>query len=214
MSRSTTFHSVVTLVCAFLASVFFLAPSASAQSALSRIEIYGGYSFLHPDLPGKLDPTDPSTARTLQSILGNLSGWDAGATIRVTNYFGVTSDVSGYYKSFNTSVDGIPFVAKLRAHTFVFGPQFTKRGEQLRPFARALFGALHASGQATAYADTNEVSRTVFAASVGGGLDVKVHDNIAIRAGQLDYYPFHTSEGGGFTFNNFRFGGGVVFYLR
>lgn len=84
-----------------------------------------------------------------------------------------------------------------------------KNGEQLRPFVRALFGAAHASAKATVDGDSGAGSKTVFAASVGGGLDVKVADRVAIRAAQLDYYPFRSSEGGGLTFNNFRFGAGV-----
>ena len=45
-------------------------------------------------------------------------------------------------------------------------------------------------------------------------MDLKVAERVAIRAAQLDYYPFRSSEGGGLTFNNFRFGAGVVFSFR
>ena len=112
-------------------SILLLAPWASAKEP-SRIQVYGGYSLLHPNLPAF--DSDPAVSRTVESLLGNLSGWNGGIA--------------------------------------------------------------------------------VFAASVGGGLDVRVAERVAIRAAQLDYYPFRTSEGGGLTFNNFRFGAGVVFYLR
>jgi len=196
---------------AIVSSILLAAPKATAQEP-SRIQIYGGYSVLHPNLP-KFD-SDPSVSRTVETVLGNLSGWNGGVTVGLTNTFGVTADFSGYYKKFNATVDGSNFDASLRAYTFLFGPQFQKNGERLRPFARVLFGIAHGSAEATVDGEGGEGSKTVFGASVGGGLDVKVANRVAIRAAQLDYYPFRTSEGGGLTFNNYRFGAGVVFYVR
>jgi hypothetical protein len=186
-------------------------PLARAQEP-DRIQAYGGYSFLHPNLP--TFDSDPETSRNIESLLGNLSGWNGGVTVGMTKNFGITADFSGYYKNINTTLDGTEFDTKLRAYTFLFGPQFQKNGEQLRPFVRALFGL--ARGTAKAKIDGESVaqaSRNVFAGSLGGGLDVRVSSRIAIRAAQLDYYPFRSSEGGGLTFNNFRFGAGIVYYL-
>jgi hypothetical protein len=191
--------------------MLLLVPKASAQEP-SRIQVYGGYSLLHPNLP-KFD-ADPSVSRTVETLLGNLSGWNSGITVGLTRGFGVTADFSGYYENLNATVEGSSFDANLRAYTLLFGPQFQKNGEQLRTFARALFGVAHGSAKAIVDGETGEGAKSVFAASVGGGLDVKVADRVAIRAAQLDYYPFRTSEGGGLTFNNFRFGAGVVFYVR
>jgi len=192
-------------------SILLVAAKASAQEP-PRIQLYGGYSLLHPNLPDF--DSDPAVSRTVETLLGNLSGWNSGITVGLTRSFGVTADFSGYYKNMNTTVDGSRFDANLRAYTFLFGPQFQKNGEQLRPFVRALFGVAHGSAKATVDGESGEGTKSVFAASIGGGLDVKVADRVAIRAAQLDYYPFRTSEGGGLTFNNFRFSTGVVFYLR
>src|SRR5262245_41127257 len=45
--------------------------------------------------------------------------------------------------------EGSNFDAKLRAYTFLFGPQIQKNGEKRRPFARTLFGVAHGSAKAT-----------------------------------------------------------------
>ena len=211
MIRTRTSRTLFSLIFTTLASVVVFAPNASAQEP-GRIQIFGGYSLLHPNLPGF--DADPAVAKTAESLLGNLSGWDGGITIGVTKHFGFTADFSGYYKNFNAAFEGSDFDASLRAHTFLFGPQLRKNGEQLRPFARVLFGVAHGSAEATVDGESGKGTKTVFAASIGGGLDVKVSSRVAIRAAQLDYYPFRTSEGGGLTFNNFRFGAGVVFYIR
>jgi hypothetical protein len=211
MIHSRKAYTFAVYVLAVVSSILSVAPKASAQES-SRIQVYGGYSLLHPKLPAF--DSDPAVSRTVESLLGNLSGWNSGITVGLTNTFGVTADFSGYYKNFKTTIDGSHFDANLRAYTFLFGPQFQKNGEQLRPFARALFGVAHGSAKATVDGESGKGTKSVFAASIGGGLDVKVSDRVAIRAAQLDYYPFRTSEGGGLTFNNFRFGAGVVFYLR
>jgi opacity protein-like surface antigen len=199
------------LVCAVLAAVLFIPSHATAQER-TRIQAYGGYSMLHPKLPDF--DSDPAVSKLVESLIGNLSGWNGGITVGLTKNIGIASDFSGYYKNFSPTVDGSDFDTRLRAYTFLFGPQFTKNGERLQPFARALFGAAHGSARVAVDRTSSEDSRTVFAASLGGGLDMKVNDRVAIRTAQIDYFPFRSSEGGGLTFNNFRIGFGIVFSLR
>src|SRR6185436_19031597 len=119
MNHSTMLRCALTLVCTSFALFLISTPDAQAQSQLNRVEVYGAYSFLHPKLPGKLDPSDPSAVKAAQTVLGNLSGWNGGATVNVTNSFGITSDFSGYYKNFNTTIDGSELDANVRAYTFL-----------------------------------------------------------------------------------------------
>jgi len=211
MTYSRTARTFIACVLAIVASILSSPPDARAQEA-SAIQVYAGYSLLHPNLPSF--DADPAVSKTFESVLGNLSGWNGGVTLGMSKNFGIVADFSGYYRGFKTTFEGSNLDASLRAYTFLFGPQFQKNGEQLRPFARALFGVAHGSAKATIDGESGRGAKTVFAASIGGGLDVKVANRFAIRAAQLDYYPFRTSDGGGLTFNNFRFGAGVVFYLR
>src|SRR5262249_31751162 len=144
--RPMTTRQFFSLPCATLVSILLFAAHASAQEP-ARFQVYGGYSLLHPNLPDF--DFDPFVSKTSESLLGNLSGWNTGITLGLTRNLGIAADFSRYYKNFNTSIDGSDFDANLRANTFLFGPQITKQGEQLRPFARALFGAAHGSAKAT-----------------------------------------------------------------
>lgn len=123
----------------------------------------------------------------------NFNGWNAALTWNATQTLGLTADFSGAYKS----IAGI----SLKQHTFLFGPTLAARSsETFTPFVRALFGGAHFS--AAGFSDT------AFAMALGGGVDVKVLDNIAIRAIQADYLM---TRFGSNTQNNVRISAGVVF---
>ena len=211
MGHSLALRSAFASIGLIIALSMLFVPSADAQK-LSRFEVHGAYSLLHPNLPGSLF-SNSSEVQQARDILGNLSGWNGGATVGITNSFGIAADFSGYYKSVDISLFGSSTHASARAHTFLFGPEFTKRGERLEPFGHGLFGVGHGSAKATSGTESGEGSKNAFTAAIGGGLDVKVHPTIAIRVGQLDYFPVHNSESKSVTFNNFRFVTGVVFYL-
>lgn len=202
-------HSVS--VMAFCIIIFFTA-TAHAQLTSTRLEAYGGYSLLRPNLPKNIGGSDPSVEQLGQTLLGNVLGWNGGLTANITNSFGVTADLSGYYKKLD--IDDEDVHANLKLHTFLFGPRFTRRGETVRPFAHALFGFGHASAKLREDSDSENLSRTLFAAAVGVGLDIAVRPNFAIRVIQFDYFPVRNSETKSLTFQNIRWGTGVVFYLR
>jgi hypothetical protein len=145
----------------------------------STLDVFGGYSYLHAS-PGNRLPG------------ANTNGWEAQATVNVTEYVGVTADFDGHYGS----------VAGIGGHdyNFLFGPTLFRRSDYLTPFAHLLFGGSHAGG--------NGFSGTAFAWAIGGGFDWNIQANVAVRLGQLDYLANHFA---GTTQNNFRYSAGVVF---
>lgn len=102
---------------------------------MARVEVYGGYSLLRPNLPAKIGGGDPSVEKLAEFVLGNVLGWNGGATVNLGRSVGITADVSGYYKSIDARVEGSDVQASARLHSFLFGPRFTRRGERVRPFA-------------------------------------------------------------------------------
>jgi opacity protein-like surface antigen len=101
----------------------------------------------------------------------NASGWNASVAANVTNWFGVKGDFSGAYKS------------GLRFHTYMFGPVVSARQfGRVTPFAHALFGGARAS---------NGGSVNAFSMAFGGGLDVKINRNVAVRLVQADWLATH-----------------------
>ena len=155
--------------------------TATAQDT-PKTELFGGYSYAG----------------------GNFQGWNASLTGNVNKWFGLMADFSGHYGS---ELEGVIQVKK-DAHSFLFGPRFSRRGKRLTPFAYALFGATRFHESATVSGQKFSDSDTGFSLALGSGLDVRVNDHIAIRAFQLDFFrPNFFGE----AHNRGRLAFGVVF---
>ena len=196
-----------------LCSLFLSVVNATAQDK-ARFETYGGYSLLRLKLPDTFQGED---TKILQSIVGTMLGWNAGVTANVTNNFGITGDVSGYYRKLEGALDGDNAKATAKIHSFLVGPRFSGNQEKVRPYAHALFGMGKVSGSATVDSDEGSFGNSGFAMAFGGGLDVVVSPKIAIRPFQFDFFPTRQKNEelgiSTITLKNLRFGTGVVFYL-
>ena len=170
-----------------IALAFLLCVSLNvAGQETPKAEIFGGYSWAG----------------------GNFHGWNASVTGNVNKWFGVTADFSGHYGS---ERDGV-FEEKQRAHSFLAGPRFTlRRGKRLTPFAYALFGGINYSVRLTASGQLlGSASDTGFNMALGGGLDIKINDRLAVRAFQIDYFRPHFFDE---THNRGRLAFGLVLRL-
>jgi len=100
----------------------------------------------------------------------NLNGWNAAVAGNVNPWLGFVADFGGYYGNFHD-------------HTFLFGPQFSYRGnEHFTPFFHTLFGVGRESDGLIA-----GQSDTAFAMAIGGGVDYNVSKQLAFRVIQADY---------------------------
>lgn len=129
-----------------------------AQENAPRVELFGGYQFSH--IPGY-----------------NANGWNASSAFNLNDWFGVAADFSGAY----TTVSGVD----VKNHTFMFGPVFSyRKHDTFTPFVHALFGGdrLSASLSGVGSDATNG-----FAMALGGGTDVKISRNFAVRVFQADW---------------------------
>jgi opacity protein-like surface antigen len=143
-----------------------------------KAEIFGGYQY-----------TRMSGA--------NFNGWTGSATGNVNNWLGITADVSGAYKS----ESGV----SLNAYNFLFGPTVSyKQSEKVKPFVYALFGVSHANAGFFSF----NASDNAFAMALGGGVDMGVNKNVAVRLVQADYF---LTRFGGASQNNARISTGLVF---
>jgi opacity protein-like surface antigen len=190
--------------------VLCLPLAVSAQEAAPKVEIFGGYSFLRLNLdavPGSAD---------VGANLGNLDthGFNVSFAGNPARHIGIVSEFSQYTKSETFNVLGSPIAdgvnVKFRVLTLLFGPRVTLHRGKVEPFVHALFGGARASAEAAALGLSQEDVGYAFAYALGGGLDVKVHNNIAIRLGQVDYLG---ARAGGEGLNNFRYSVGVVIRL-
>lgn len=149
-----------------LSLLLLISAPASAQET-PKAEVFGGYSWAG----------------------GNFHGFDTSVTGNVNSWFGVMGNFSGHYGSESFGA----FREQQRALSFLIGPRFAlRKKKRVTPFVYALFGGVNykvnvsLSGQHLVSA-----SDTGFNMALGGGLDVKVNERLAIRAFQLDYLRPH-----------------------
>lgn len=161
-------------------SVFAL----SVQAQTPQAEVFGGYSYF------RLNPGGGASGENIPA------GWHASVAGNINEWFGIAGDFSGHYKD----IMGVD----TNSHTFLFGPRFTVRDTgSFQPFAHVQFGGARLSASAGGIS----VSDTSFAMNFGGGVDVKIGDRLAWRAGQIDYLM---TRFGGDSQHNFRFSTGIV----
>ena len=150
----------------------------------TKAEIFGGYQYT------RINPGSGASGE-------NFNGWNMAFTANVNQWLGVTADISGAYKDFS----GV----SAKEHNFLFGPTVSyKKAEKVKPFAHVLFGVSHAGA---GFSGTG-VSDNAFAMAFGGGADVAVHKNVAVRLFQFDYLM---TRFGGDSQNNVRLSTGIVF---
>lgn len=189
--------------------------SSGADNNTPKVELFLGYSYVRA-MPLKLE-----------NRIRWMHGGNGSIAFNVNNYVGLVADFAGYRSdeirltgagsppSFVLDADGKVF-------TYLFGPRLSYRQhDRVTPFAHALFGIAHASevsipGCSGFPSCTPLPSENVFAMALGGGIDVKVHRNVAIRIIQAEYLMTRfrdptPSAGQRGTRNNLRLAAGIVF---
>lgn len=172
---------------------------AVAQNA-PKLEVFGGYQYLHFDLSG--------------SSL-NMNGFDASATYNFNHWFGMSADISGAYNG-NTPNGGGPN-GTTHIYNYMFGPTIYPFGHhRITLFVHGLAGdghihiALPAGGGNPALTLTD----TSFVYAAGGGFDATITRHIAVRLFQGDYEQTQFLQDFGFPAQkNIRIAAGIVFRL-
>jgi opacity protein-like surface antigen len=165
------------------ALILLLSLSTVAQEETPKAELFGGYSWAG----------------------SNFHGWNASIAGNVNKWFGVVADFSGHYGG-SIDVDG--FDERQRAHSYHFGPRLSVRRKRVTPFAQALFGASRLKTELTGFGQRFVFADTGFSFVLGGGLDIKVSERVAVRAFQIDYLRANFF---GQTENRGRLAFGIVF---
>lgn len=216
---------------------------AFAQDETRRTEVFVGYSNLQADTRFDSDDMNDEFPGESTDKRTGLNGVNASVTGYLSRRVGITGDFSYHTKNESNVFDAGSIVcvqapctplpgtvdARARVFNFLVGPQvkFTN-SSRVEPFVRALAGVTHSrtrittSGFGSGFDDEFSVNSTDFALALGGGLDVRVSDRVAIRAFQVDYNPVflrsrdvdlfgETERFNGRRLNNVRFSVGVVF---
>ena len=201
-----------------LLTVAALGAALPAAAQTPSIEVSGGYQFLNISADLESFDTGDIPVRNVDQSLP--AGWYVDLAGNLNKYLGVVFAAGGNYKSIAESVTfgGLSASASvdLRVHEFMGGVRFSSRANPtVVPFGHFLVGAINGSAKVTASASvagspgfsiSDEASGTDIALQAGGGMQVRLGDNVGVRVG-ADYIRIFSVEG----VNAFRFAAGVVF---
>jgi hypothetical protein len=163
------------------ALVLFFSVAAAAQET-PKVELFGGYSNLFANL---------------NNSSYNLNGVHVSAAENVNSWFGGVLDFS----SFSGSNAGL----NVNAQTIMYGPRIAyRKSRAITPSVHALFGAIRGSRGFDGISEAN----WRFALGVGGEIDVRLNDKVALRLVQADYIPTHFLD---LRQDNIRVSAGFVF---
>lgn len=192
---------MLVILCGLFAALPTFAQSdAKEDEENRRVQGYFGYSYQRRKSDDTLSRRVFGTGKSNR----DLNGFNVQGTYYFTPQVGITADFSAHFDKDNVRIPAGTLGStvardlqfKARTYNYMVGPQvrFTNNS-RLTPFARLLVG-----GQTTRTKIENFTvgninlgrvsdSRTNFALAIGGGLDVRVNKNFAIRAIQIDYLP-------------------------
>lgn len=189
-----------TILAAF-ALVFAFQLPARAQTTASKVEVAGAYSYIRLNLNG---PGFTEGAQT--------NGGTGSLAVNVTHSLGLVAEIGGYKTSTMYKVGGQDFSFV----SYLFGPRYNfRKWDTLTPYLQTLVGGvkgnheLFLAGSPSApviRTDTNALAWTV-----GGGLDAKVTDHLAVRVVQAEYFLTKWDNFGVGHQNSFRIETGLVF---
>ena len=152
--------------------VVFLMSSLTLAQSWHRLELFGGYSYMHRDM---------SMVKA-----GGVQGWNASANWRVYHWLGVTADFSAFYPGLPCCTSG-PGAAGARTTTFLAGPQVSLRRRRLSPFAHFLLGDTNLLPAENGALNIEIFTKhNSFTLAAGGGADYSLSKHFALR-GQADW---------------------------
>ncbi len=171
--------------------LLFAMPLVGFAQDSSKVDIFGGYSYLRGDDDnGGID----------------LHGFNVSFNQNFVKWAGLKFDISGHYGDV-TILPGQPKF-DLDSYLFLIGPQINlPKYERLHPYGHVLFGVMRNTLTNFGPIGRQSVRDSAFALALGGGVDVKITKIVAVRLFQGDYV-LTTFDGD--TQNNFRASTGLV----
>jgi hypothetical protein len=221
MLRKLSMFTLTLVVCS-------LTSLAQTIGDFKKIEVFAGYSN------NQVDTGIFNEDNNLEDFLDDregFNGFNFSVTGNLNRYVGIKGDVAGHYKNIEFVVPpfGTPSIAnryelKSSIYNFLGGVQAKDNatgGSRLRPFGHAMVGLARGEQKVKDSEDIvciqvvgafcpSSLNQTDYGVSgvIGGGLDIKATDRIAIRAFQFDYNPTRLYTE---TQHNVRIGFGIVF---
>lgn len=178
------------------------AKAANSGDSYPAVDLFAGYSFVR---------FSTNTGGIKEKF--NWHGFTGALAGNVNRWFSLVGDF-GVYR-----IKDLPRPVSGSAYTFLFGPQFSRRGEHWTPFVHALFGAARLSDISVSTIPSGsaffnrDFSQNSFATALGGGVDGNFNKHIGVRIFQFEYLLTKFTDGGDNKQNNYRASAGVVLHF-
>jgi outer membrane protein OmpA-like peptidoglycan-associated protein len=181
-------------------------PAASSSATYPAADLFLGFSYVRFSTNARVSPI------TTVKETFNWLGFTGAVSGNVNRWFGVVADFGAY------RIKDLPANVSGTAYTFLFGPQFSHRGEHWTPFVHALFGAarlsdISVSGAPTSAFFNRSFSENAFATALGGGVDANFNKHVGIRLFQAEYLLTKFTDGNDNKQNNLRASTGLVLHF-
>jgi len=195
-----------------MAVTMFAFASAKAQSDYHKFEVMGGYSYLNLNRGIDPDEINDNFSDTPFNRV-NAHGFNGSINYNFRRYWGVKFDVTLHthgedFTSVLTVNPPLPggntagtFKTSQNVYQYMGGIQFKDNsvdGSKVRPFGHILMGVAdqHFSVDRTAPVESRliDINSTDFAMKFGGGVDIGLSKNFAIRAVQFDWNPIFRGD--------------------
>jgi opacity protein-like surface antigen len=218
LSKGRNFE-MIRLVVATIALIALTCPLAFAQGPTPKVQVFGGYSFVHLDNGGFTPETLFAALREPNNpfaVASNFNGWNAEGQYNFSRVLGVVADAGGHYgtpiiQSDFSKLSGLP---KATAYSLLVGPVLSYRTKsKLTPFIHALFGFERTSLSASTISglanplSSSATNATDAALALGGGLDYRLYRRFSLRLVQVDefrtYHNFNKFYDSAFNTNLF-----------
>ena len=207
------------VIVAIVGLAFLLGTTAFAQDKPTKIELGIDYSLVdfNPKVPG-------TTSQVMNGGGGSIVYFPI-------DWLGIKMELQGYGNTTQTAVipvgnpvvpRGGTFTAAGNLFTYMFGPEFKKRG-RFEPYAHLLVGGAHSNVYGNFFSSTKVAAGTpsaaiapdnnAFAFTVGFGIDIHINRWFSVRPVEVGYLHtrFGNPFGGSQTQNSFRYIAGAVF---
>ena len=175
----------------FLA-VILLASCALTNAQTEKPEFFAGYSYESVNSGITSSDTVNGTVQSSLDSRFNLNGFNLSGAVYFKKHLGIVGDFSAHFNNRNDFIDTVETKSKFALYNVTAGPQyeFSSSG-RFTPFMHALFGIAHRSLNETLSSGSTFLTdgSTNFAMNLGGGVDYKLNDRVAVRLFQFDYNP-------------------------
>lgn len=175
--------------------------ATSAAEGYPAVDLFVGYSFVRFS-------TNAGAKETF-----NWHGGTAALAGNVNRWFSLVADFGAY------RIKDLPRPVSGSAYTYLFGPQFSHRGERWTPFIHTLFGGARLADIQVSTVPSGSAffnrsfSQNSFATALGGGVDGNFNKHIGVRLFQVEYLLTKFTDGRDNKQNNLRASAGLVLHF-